>query len=559
MTEQSIKTAAPRRARSSPKRKMLTDLDPTVVLSVLTGVVAVCGLVNQVIFYRFFGISYVAYIGTNDFLALVLQTIPFTLLVVLLTLGVFAMIVLGLIYSRASVVTSFWQLLLGLAAFCRRILALLGGLFSRMVAWLLRRGQQRAHVWSADRRDRVAAVAEAAQLLSKLCQSYQPACERRSAAYLEKRQQAAKERRAKIAWWLALANRRYFEMFLGVTLLTLVVGFLFSAAAGWRLQMKLQATDAEPASWEMVDTAFSWFFPGFLSDNSVSVASLQPAIENAVFLGATSEYGFFVRREDRVSLVVPAHEIELVTLAGVLPADGKLRKPAKDGDTLIAEGLGQIATSVTDVGDSLERAGQGMVAFGAELLERLIVPATLSADCHENPIVGVDFRFADGDSDPLAADSLEGPTTAVSADAYAVPVGQYNIVQRARLVDYLTTTPFEYRPGDYLLVEGHASTEGGVNYNEALAEERAIRVAAYLASDPIWNRVEAFSRSDVMDASLTWQSAEQIRQSFRPIGRGEDAWQNDPEDPRNRRVLIYHCRPPSGPVEEQQMADATNS
>lgn len=559
MTDQSIKTAAPRKARSSAKRKMLTDLDPTVVLSVLTGVVAVCGLLNQVIFYRFFDISYVAYIGTDDFLALVLQTIPFTLLVVLLTLGVAALTVLGVIYSRAGVVTSFWQLLLGLAALCRRILALLGNLFSRTVAWLLRRSDERADVWSADRRDRVAAVAEAAQLLSKLCKSYEPACERRSGAYLQKRQEASKDRREQIASWLAFANRRYFEMFLAVTLVTLALGFAFSAAAGWRLEARLEETDEERADWHMIDTAFSVFFPGFLPETSVSIDSLQPAIDNAVFLGATSEYRFFVRRDDRVSLVVPAHEIELVTLAKALPADDKLRKPAKDGDTLIAEQLDRIAASVTDVSDSLDRAGQGVVAFGTSLLERLIVPASLSADCRNNPIKGVDFRFAYGDADPLATVPLAGPTTAVSVEEYrGVPVAQYNAVQRARLVDYVTTTPFGYRPGDYLLVEGHASSEGKFAYNEELAEERAARVVTYLREATIWDRVEAFSRPDVIDVSSPWQSAEEIRDSFRPVGRGEHAWQNDPEDPRNRRVLVYHCRPQPGHLGEQQMASAAS-
>jgi len=556
MTDQSIGTAAPRKARSSAKRKMLTDLDPTVVLSVLTGVVAVCGLLNQVIFYRFFDISYVSYIGTGDFLALVLQTIPFTLLVVLLTLGVAALTVLGAIYSRAGLVTSFWQLLLALARLCSRILALLGSAFSRTVTWLLRRSDERADVWSADRRDRVAAIAEAAQLLSGLCKSYEPACARRSGAYLQRRQEAAKQRREKIAAWLAFANRRYFEMFLAVTLVTLALGFAFSAAAGWRLEMRLQETDEERADWRMADAVFSVFFPGFLPENSVSVASLQAAIDNAVFLGATSQYGFFVRRDDGLSLVLPAHEIELVTLAKALTADDKLRKPAKDGDTLIAEQLEHVAASVADVGNSLERAGQGMVAFGASLLERLVVPARLSADCRDNLIEGVDFRFAYGDADPLALVTLAGPTSAVSAEAYGVPVAQYNAVQRARLVDYVTTTPFGYLPDDHLLVEGHASSEGTFAYNEELAERRAAQVVEYLREAPIWDRVEAFSRPDVIDVASTWPNAEEIRASFRPVGRGEHAWQNDPLDPRNRRVLIYHCRPQPGQPGEQQMASA---
>jgi hypothetical protein len=214
MTAQTTGPAAPQEARPRDQRKLLTDLDPSVVLSVLTGVVAVFGLLNQVIFYRFFDISYVAYIGTGDFLALVLQTIPFTLLVVLVLLAASALTVIGLIYSGAGLLSWFWKLVVALSKLCRLALVRLCGLFAATAAWLLRQDGQGAMARASGQRDLVAAIAQAAQKLSRLCLSYEPVCAQRSASGREKQEKVAQAKRASLQWWLAFANRRYFELFL---------------------------------------------------------------------------------------------------------------------------------------------------------------------------------------------------------------------------------------------------------------------------------------------------------------------------------------------------------
>lgn len=541
-------------------RKTLTGVlmgDPSTVLSVLTGVVAVCGLLNQVFFYWFFDITYIAYVGASDFLALILKTIPFTLLVVLIALVASGLAALGVIYSQSGVLAWFWRLGIALSLACRLTLSRTCGLLAGVAAWLIRLVRQYQTAWPPERVDRITAIAEAAQALSDLCRDYEPVCQRRAAESCRKRQQVFEKRRHSLRRLRDFANQSYFETFVSMTILMLLMGFVLSGLAGYRLETKLQYPEKQGEFWRPFDPVFAVLFPGFGPEVSVNLDSLRPALNGTVFLGGTSEYGFFLRHPDLTPLVVPTREIELVAIASQVPEG--LRKPEEDTEVLIAEQIGRVADSVSSVSNSLDRTSDGLVALGAGLLDRLVVPASLSADCRDNLIKGVDFRFAHGDFDPLASATLAGPTTAISVDEYHVAVAQYNAVQRARLVDYVTTTPFGYRPGDYLLVEGHASGEGTFAYNEELAEARATEITRYLSAAQIWNHVEAFSRPDVIDVALVWQSPEQIRQSFRAVGRGEHAWQNDPEDPRNRRVLVYHCRPQPRPLRDEQARQASST
>ena len=48
-----------------------------------------------------------------------------------------------------------------------------------------------------------------------------------------------------------------------------------------------------------------------------------------------------------------------------------------------------------------------------------------------------------------------------------------------------------------------------------------------------------------------WPGIGSVSRSLRSIGLGETAtaWREDPADPRNRRVLVYHCMT-AGPEQE---------
>lgn len=555
-------TASVARPGSDGEARTLTALikgDGRVALSLLTGVVAISGLLNQIAFYRFFGISYVAHIGASDFLGLVLQTIPFTLVVVLTTLLTGALTVVGAIYLRFNVVASLWRFCIGLWLACRLIVTRGCDLLAEASAWLLRLIEVREQAWPAARSRRIASIARRAQALNHRCQDYEPVCRRRARSSRRSWLLALRARRRSLRRWFRFANQHYLGLFSVVTLVILLSGLAFNCVAGYRLHAKLTDPGEPSELWRPIDYAFSFFFPGFLVDASLNVGGQRMPLNDVVFLGATSNYGFFLHRAEPsanpIPLIVPAREIELVTLAKEVPAT--LQKPEESvSGQLVAEQLGRIAKSVAGVGEHLEQTRRHLTALGTELFRRVAAPAHLSPDCRNNRIEGIDFRFALNDADPLAEVALDGPTNARTVSEYQnVAVRAYNEVQRARLVDYVTTTPFGYRRGDYLLVEGHASAEASSGYNEALAERRAEAVVAYLGAAEIWNEVEGFRRPGVIDAALEWQVAEQIRASFTAVGRGEQAWQNDPYDPRNRRVLVYHCRPRPLPLGDATASD----
>lgn len=368
-------------------RKTLTGVlmgDPSTVLSVLTGVVAVCGLLNQVFFYWFFDITYIAYVGASDFLALILKTIPFTLLVVLIALVASGLAALGVIYSQSGVLAWFWRLGIALSLACRLTLSRTCGLLAGVAAWLIRLVRQYQTAWPPERVDRITAIAEAAQALSDLCRDYEPVCQRRAAESCRKRQQVFEKRRHSLRRLRDFANQSYFETFVSMTILMLLMGFVLSGLAGYRLETKLQYPEKQGEFWRPFDPVFAVLFPGFGPEVSVNLDSLRPALNGTVFLGGTSEYGFFLRHPDLTPLVVPTREIELVAIASQVPEG--LRKPEEDTEVLIAEQIGRVADSVSSVSNSLDRTSDGLVALGAGLLDRLVVPASLSADCRDNLI-----------------------------------------------------------------------------------------------------------------------------------------------------------------------------
>jgi hypothetical protein len=520
-----------RRPSDGPSAPTFTEFfhrDPKVVLSLLVGTVAVCGLLNHIIFYRVFGIAYEAHLGVTDFLSIAIQVVPF-MLSAIVALLIVAAAALGLgVLASALLPTLVWlveaTLLLtatrlperALRAPCRRLGQLLdhAGPRLRRFGGAVGLKRQKARLHHLQEEPHVCLTEQ----LDRVTQRWR---HRRRGAWGVAR------------WCLSGANRRYLEIFFGAALIVASLGLFTSWYAAERLHGQLTA---EPASEPMpgwVDRFLSIFFPAFLGQVSLNLADLDGSLEGSKFLGGTSRHAFVFSRELQAPLILPVERIELIGVGpGLHEMVRKDRAPAVEpapDDELVA-GVAALAEAVAAVGASLERLTEPRYVMEPVVHDEPQPGAGGFGDCRDHRISGVGFRFEHGD-DRVLDGEWDGD----------------NRIAHARLIDHLTGTA-AYRPGDYLLVVGHADSSGPHTLNGDLAKRRARAVVGLLASDPAWRELGLFPG---------WTSFEQLLGSLVAIGAGEgvDPWVVNPASAENRVALVYHC--PAHPAVMPAGDDAT--
>lgn len=500
---------------------------PKIALSILIGAVALCGLSNAVFFFNTFNIPYRLYLGATDFVTVAVRSSPS----VVLALGISILVALAVALMVWVVVeVALWLLPKLLFSYRRAVprpLAVAEMRLGHATAAHIMRLAGRADASCADRATRIEKAVAAMRMHPALVRRLRARFGARRARELRRDFRARLKNALALATCLEFADRNYRELFVAATLAVALMGALTSQLAATRIQGRLEElprmNEVSPNSTcPVLDTAngaahefmggavrkwamavFDHFYVDtYLQCASVNLAGVDESVDDLVLLGSTTSHTFFYSVKKRSPFVVPTEAIETLSQSRMLPEILKKAAPANE-----RANAGPLLARLDDLADE--------VGAFRRLLETTIprpqpinllaadsARATAQQQCVEVP--GAEFRFAHGLA-RLHREHLEDNRRALRA-----------------LVRYFAIESVDVRPGDYVLLVGHADVSGDVNFNQRLSERRAEHVLEILREAEVGR---------VFDAAYA-------------IGAGEGAraFEEDPSGSANRRVLVYHCR-----------------
>lgn len=469
--------------RRTPSLMSFVADKPKIALSILVGAVALCGLWNAIFFFNNFNIPYRLYLGATDFVTVAVRSSPS----VVGALGVAILLALALALVVWLVVeVSLWLLPKLLFAYRRSLprpcaeaeMRLGNGAVARIL-----RLTDRPCAASADRATRIEKAVRAMRRHPRYMR-------RLRAHFSAKRARAFRcafrthlKNALALATCLDFADRNYRELFVAATLAVALIGAFTSHVAANRIQVRLKAlpgmTDVGTHSpCQVLDAAngtgdssmggairglamamFDYLYVDtYLQCASVNLAGVPDSVDNLVLLGSTTSHTFFYSVGKKSPFVVQTDAIETLSQSRILPRTPE-RASATNEDLMTGHLLARLDTMTDEL---------RTLVSSAQRPEPIIVfaPGSVRAgrqerQCTEVP--GAEFRFARGLA-RFHREHLEDNRNALRA-----------------VVRYFATEGADVRPGDYVLVVGHADVSGDVNFNEWLSERRAEHILEVLS------------------------------------------------------------------------------